>query len=437
MATFTTTTTPEDVMATFEAHLENMQRVPPGTVGYAESRYSRLIEAITVAWFARMAFVEQYWHTDTRAMLVEWLSPAQCAPFFAGDSAFIDSFRLGLQKRARRHAQYANVDNSTVRFEDIGPLGPQYRDIDRGIMETDPTEVTLVTTKLFEPTAPAEGRSERITALAQLKVMAAVARADGTIDDREVGLLQLFCEQNALTNDDLNSVLAGSLILRKQELPQRWLERHELLLKALEIARADQTVGTCEVSLLRRVATALGVPQDQLETLIRASMPVSASSDHPVIPTNEDAMQRQPAISLPRPVNPGADDLLETEITTQISMLAECPCLVSVLASPHWGWMHLRDERLLALSKRDRPGSSKNLAKVKLLGIIRKAGAKLVHCEFQLLLRDDGTTWRADFGEPSSVLRIDVKLPGNNWVRGVGVGCVMKDAEYIVWDWDG
>lgn len=164
MATFTTDTTPEQVVDVFEAHLRRTQRHAPDTPGYSESPYSRLIEALIVAWFSRKAFVEHYWQTDTRAMLVEWLSPAECSALFAGDDQFIEGFRRVLRERAHTHLRCSMAQDGAIRFEYIGALGPQYRDIDLGIIQTNPTEVTLVVSALCDvphKSVPVRGSNQR------------------------------------------------------------------------------------------------------------------------------------------------------------------------------------------------------------------------------------------------------------------------------------
>lgn len=117
----------EAVMDRFEEHLRRIERVEPRNSRYASSDYSHLVEAMIIAFLARVAFVERYWKTDVHTMLRRWLPSDLCKPFFDGNEVFIDAFRAEMKRRAQK--QYSTAH---------GELQRHFMDIEGGIGEMNP-----------------------------------------------------------------------------------------------------------------------------------------------------------------------------------------------------------------------------------------------------------------------------------------------------------
>ena len=121
--------TAKNIVTAFESHLSKIPRVSSGDDAYSSSRYSRLIEAIVIAYFAKAAFIERHWQTDVQTMLAEWLEPGYCIPFFRGNEIFIEAFREELRERARTH------------ILESGSFDSEYRDLEQAIRDVDPTRI--------------------------------------------------------------------------------------------------------------------------------------------------------------------------------------------------------------------------------------------------------------------------------------------------------
>lgn len=311
-----------------------------------------------------------------------------------------------------------------------------------GRVPSSTSEVQEAASEVAANVAPIARRTQ---ALAVIRVLVAIVRADGVIDQRERVMLLEFASALGVTRDELRSIASEKPAVNIAHLPPDSADRCALLTDAFSLALVDGTIAPQERSVVEQLARALNVGLEDLNACLRAArgryalrleetpIPVSGGPAAAPAPTRTGDLQ---IVSLTCPIDMDADDQLEAEITAHISMLAECPCLVQVLASPHWGWMLLTNPAILALSTKISPDDSRIAAKTALLRLIHGTGAQLHQCEFRIVLCDVGTTWRTDFGDPTSVLRIDVKTPSRSWMRGVGVGCVTKNTDYVVWDWD-
>ena len=118
------------VMNQFEKHLREVERVSPRTPQYASSDYSWLVEAMAIAWLAKLAFVDKHFNTDVKSMLKKWLSDELCELFFDGNEDFYKEVREEMKSRA---AKMYNTPN--------GQLQEQYFDVETAICESNPYSI--------------------------------------------------------------------------------------------------------------------------------------------------------------------------------------------------------------------------------------------------------------------------------------------------------
>ncbi len=141
-------------MDAFEHALRTTRAVQSGTTAYASSDYSRLLEAMIIAYMAWGAR-KQWPGIDLHAALKRWLPEELCVPFVARDGDFINTFRAEMESRGRHQ-----INNS-------GDLKGHYLLLSKGISQSggrspflEPTDAPTSGDDRARPT-PAEDLSQQ------------------------------------------------------------------------------------------------------------------------------------------------------------------------------------------------------------------------------------------------------------------------------------
>lgn len=176
------------------------------------------------------------------------------------------------------------------------------------------------------------------------------------------------------------------------------------------------------------------------EQLAKARQAVSACAPFMREDSASTATSSPPSAShgsvrdFPSPTDGNLLAAMEDEVQKAIAALADNSRLQSVVTSPPWSWnsMEVREQASAADARR--------LAFTKLGTILGRRQKRLMDASYRMRFTDTGTSWDRDFGQPSSVMRIDYNLPGNerdsekSWSYGVVVGKI-SSTRFLVWEW--
>ena len=118
--------------------------------------------------------------------------------------------------------------------------------------------------------APASAPEKR-KRLATLKVLVAVAAADGKIDSQERARLEVLCRQLGLDRQELDDLLAEPMAVDRKDLPESEEEKRKLLVEALRMAAADGRIDDRERRTVSRIAAFLGLSRDAVKTCVESA----------------------------------------------------------------------------------------------------------------------------------------------------------------------
>ncbi|MBU0718749.1 MAG: TerB family tellurite resistance protein [Planctomycetes bacterium] len=167
--------------------------------------------------------------------------------------AFISSYRLGPILVCEQGARLRNLDLDTATKDA------------RHWWQTG--KVPLRPTPISVTELGATGQSER-SMLAKVKVLAAVAMADGTIDSRERARLEKFCENLGLKRQELHELLSQPMAIDRKDLPRSDKEKRELLIEVLRMAAADGQIDDTERQAAGKIAKSLGLGREDIKACL-------------------------------------------------------------------------------------------------------------------------------------------------------------------------
>ena len=124
---------------------------------------------------------------------------------------------------------------------------------------------TLKVPKHAEVTSDRLDPPDKAKLLAKLKVLVAVAMADGIVDPQERALLQSLCAKLGLSTDDLERLVAERMAVDRKDLPKSKNENRELLTDVFKMAAADGRVDDAERRMIGKIAAALGLSRDDVK----------------------------------------------------------------------------------------------------------------------------------------------------------------------------
>jgi len=133
--------------------------------------------------------------------------------------------------------------------------------------------------------------------LTKLKVLIAVALADGHIDVKEHKLLEEFCQLFNLDPAQLQTLVAEKMSVDRKKLPKSRQDKCALLVDVLRMAAADGRVDDSERHIVGKIAKALGLDRDDVkECATKAAWVAKSRSARPTIapdkPKSESAEAR-------------------------------------------------------------------------------------------------------------------------------------------------
>lgn len=178
-----------------------------------------------------------------------------------------------------------------------------------------------------------------------------------------------------------------------------------------------------------------GISDEETESLLNPPKATETPAQAQPTPTIQPAPSADPSFrDLPNPTDGKQLAALEAEVEKAIAELAENARLQTVLTAPPWGWnpMEIREQSSAADARR--------LAFTKIAAIVGRRQKRMMDASYQLRFTDKGTTWDRDFGQPTSVLRIDFHIPGDEvdgakrWNYGVTVG-KSTSTRFLIWEW--
>lgn len=109
--------------------------------------------------------------------------------------------------------------------------------------------------------------------LVQFRLVAAVALADGTLDDAERQVLLGLAGELGLNRDDADELL-DELVAKKGEaevkIPEDRGERQRLFKALVEVIGADGSVDDKELAFVRRIAPKFGLHEIEAEDMVLA-----------------------------------------------------------------------------------------------------------------------------------------------------------------------
>jgi len=140
----------------------------------------------------------------------------------------------------------------------------------------------------------------------KLKVLVAVAKADGHISEKERRLLEDFCRQYGLDLAQLSAAVAGPITVVRGELPDAREDKYAMFVDVLRIAVADGPVMDGERSMIGKIAKALGLDRDEVKEC--ATKAAWIARGQPV----RSAMGQQPSKQMARPPAAGSGQSLRT-----------------------------------------------------------------------------------------------------------------------------
>jgi len=162
-----------------------------------------------------------------------------------------------------------------VGFFRLGPIlvceqGAKLRNLDLEVASTDARhwwetgKVPLRATPSARSPGGAEHSPEKPKLLAKLKVLVAVATADGAIDPRERVYLESFCKSQGLGIDDLEKLLTEQMVVDRKSLPRLQDEKRQLVTDVFKVAAADGRIGEAERRIVGKIAVALKLSRNEI-----------------------------------------------------------------------------------------------------------------------------------------------------------------------------
>ncbi len=167
----------------------------------------------------------------------------------------------------------------------------------------------------------------------------------------------------------------------------------------------------------------------------QSSSPQPHSSPQPLAPSVALAVSVNPSIrDLPNPTDGDLLAALEARVQEAIVQLAENPRLTQIITTSPWGWnpAEIREQSSAADARR--------LVLTKLGMLLGRQQKRIMDVAFQMRFTHGDTSWDRDFGKPTSVLRVEFHVPGDEragrkcWKPGVTVGRVAS-TRFLVWEW--
>jgi hypothetical protein len=168
----------------------------------------------------------------------------------------------------------------------------------------------------------------------------------------------------------------------------------------------------------------------------QASSPTTAPPSEPVQQAcvSTSAATDPSLKELPNPIDGNQLAALESAVEDAIAQLAENPRLMTILTDAPWGWppAEIRTQSSAADARR--------LMLTKIGTLLGRRQKRIMDASFRMRFAHGDTSWDRDFGKPTSVLRVEFHVPGDerdgrkNWKPGVTAGKVAS-TRFLVWEW--
>ncbi|MFH1745780.1 MAG: DUF533 domain-containing protein [Planctomycetota bacterium] len=143
--------------------------------------------------------------------------------------------------------------------------------------------------------APTAARVDpkKARAVAIMRILIAVARADGVIDEREKRVLRGFVAKLRITREEFQALAREKSIVNIADLPSDRDGRLSLLTDVFSLALADGTIAPEEQSLLERLAKGLGVGAEDLESCLCTARERVSPPQRPQTTEDETRIDRE------------------------------------------------------------------------------------------------------------------------------------------------
>ena len=122
-----------------------------------------------------------------------------------------------------------------------------------------------------ENTAFVPKNAEKTRAMAVMRVLIAIVRADRVIDEREKRMLRDFASKLGITREEVQALASQKAVVSVADLPSDTTERQSLLTDAFSVALADGAIARQEHSVIEQLAKGLGVGAEDLESCLRTA----------------------------------------------------------------------------------------------------------------------------------------------------------------------
>jgi uncharacterized membrane protein YebE (DUF533 family) len=132
------------------------------------------------------------------------------------------------------------------------------------------------------PAPPDSSGSAASTLVASLKVLVAVAMADGKLDEEERRRLETYCANSGLGRALLDRILGEPLVLERKHLPDSAEERRRLFTQILRMAAADGQVEDVERRMVSKLAAVLELGRDDIRACTQAVRGLPKTGSQPV-----------------------------------------------------------------------------------------------------------------------------------------------------------
>lgn len=124
-----------------------------------------------------------------------------------------------------------------------------------------PLRVTpLASKKRVRPNLP-----DKAKLLANIKILVAVASADGKISPQKLDLLQSLCKKLGLNSNDLEKLIAGWVTVKRNNMPKSKREKQILLTKVFKMTATGGIFDDAERRMIGKIASGLGLTLDEVE----------------------------------------------------------------------------------------------------------------------------------------------------------------------------
>lgn len=177
----------------------------------------------------------------------------------------------------------------------------------------------------------ASSSDDKRRANAVMRVLIAVAKADGVIDDREKAVLRSFASKLGIARDEFRALASEKAVINIGELPTAHSERLKFLTDVFVLAVADGTVAPAERAIADRLAEGLGIGKEDVKACLRAARELTLAPESTAVvrrpaqrPPNsavqhvkQQSSSREQAAELFESIRPSGDGRCSDP---------ECPC---------------------------------------------------------------------------------------------------------------